>query len=69
MTDTDSDTTEYRLQDGVGRVVRSGLVLEGDDTVTLAPDEAAAHDDVLEPVDEQTTAATDETSSEEAADE
>jgi len=50
-TDTDSEPTEYRLQDDIDQVVRAGLVLKGDQTVTLAPDEAAAHDDVLKPVD------------------
>lgn len=52
MTDTDTDTTEYRLQDDVTRVVRSGLVLKGDETVELTADEAAAHDDVLERIEQ-----------------
>jgi hypothetical protein len=47
-----SDTKhEYRLRDDVERVVRSGLVLEGDDTITLEPTAADPHDDVLERVD------------------
>jgi len=53
MSQTDNDdTAEYRLQAGVDRVVRAGLVLEGDETVSLDPAEASEHDDVLEPVDD-----------------
>lgn len=48
--ETDTETQEYRLQDDVDRVVRSGLVLEGDETVTLDDRAAAQHEDVLEPV-------------------
>lgn len=55
MTDknTEPETTEYRLQDGVERVVRADLVLEGDETID-DPAVAEAHDDVLEPVDDET---------------
>lgn len=62
MTDTatDTDTTEYRLTDDVDRVVRADLVLEGEETVELNPDEAAAHDDVLEPVDDANESSSDD---------
>lgn len=54
--DTDTETEEperqtYRLQEGVDRVVRSGLVLEGDETIEAYPDIEREHGDVLEHVD------------------
>jgi hypothetical protein len=53
--DTDTEQTEYRLQDDVDRLVRAGLDLAGDETVTLSPDEATNHEDILTPVDGQDT--------------
>jgi len=69
MTDADSDTTTYRLQEDVDRVVRSGLVLEGDETVELDPAEAREHDDVLEPVDGTTDDSSSDGQDQEASDE
>lgn len=62
-TDTDTDGTDeaavndaekqtYQLQDNVGAVVRSGLVLSSDETIEAYPDILKEHGDVLEPVDE-----------------
>jgi len=57
MPDTDPDADdepekhEYRLQDGVDRVVRSGVVLEGDESIEAYPDIEEEHGDVLERVD------------------
>lgn len=50
----DDTEHEYQLADGVQRIVRNDLVLEGDETVTLHEGEAARHDDVLERVDGET---------------
>jgi len=58
MTD-DTDTQEYRLRDDVEQVVRSGLVLKGDATVTLAPEDADEHADVLVATDTDTEMDTD----------
>lgn len=38
----------YRLTDNVDKVHRSGLVLEGDETIEAYPDILDDHDDVLE---------------------
>lgn len=37
----------YGLQEGIQRVVRSGLVLEGNETVEAYPDLYEQHSDVL----------------------
>lgn len=57
-----SDTHEYRLRDGVERIVRSGLVLTGDETVELDADDAARFEDVIERVDDGSSADVDDTS-------
>ena len=43
---------EYQLREGIRRVVRSGLVLEGNETVEAYPDLYEQHSDVLEEVNE-----------------
>jgi hypothetical protein len=51
MPDNDEER-QYELADGVDRVVRPGLVLEGDDVIEGYPDLYEQHRDVLEPVEE-----------------
>lgn len=50
MSASNNEPREYRLKDGLDRVVRAGLVLEGDETVELRPSEARDHADYIEPV-------------------
>lgn len=52
MTDTD-EQIEVQLRDGIDRVVRSGVVLEADETTEAYPDILEDHGDVLERVDDQ----------------
>lgn len=55
----DTDQIEVQLVDGVDRVVRSGIVLEGEETLEAYPDVLEDHGDVLERVDHQTEEDTD----------
>lgn len=50
--DQESNGNEYELKDGMTYVVRSGLVIEEGETVSLVPEEYEEHDDVLKPVEE-----------------
>lgn len=45
-----TDTQEYQLRPDIDRVVRTGLTLAADETVTLDPETAEEHADVLESV-------------------
>ena len=48
--DDSTDSARYMLQEGVKRVVRSGFVLEGDETVGLDETTYRKHSDVLVPI-------------------
>jgi len=48
-----SDKNTYRLKDGIRRVVRSGLVLEGDETIEAYPDLWTDNQDVLTKVTDE----------------
>jgi len=65
---TDNDTREYRLTEEYRGIVRSGLVLQGDETVKLDEDEYQRHEDVLEPVDAGTPTDSDSTDVEDEGD-
>jgi len=46
MTD-EPETRQYRLKDDIDQVIRSGLILRGDETIELKPSNAEEHSDVL----------------------
>jgi hypothetical protein len=47
-----NDKNTYKLKEGINRVVRPGLVLEGDETIEAYPDLWVDNQDVLTKVNE-----------------